>query len=86
MSPESDLAADLAEASGAALRGQIEAAIVADPSRSDQSIARELGCSPTTVGKVRASIGLGAVARSVQRGGQMFSARYHHRSRHESMT
>ncbi|MCW2286224.1 hypothetical protein M2323_004037 [Rhodoblastus acidophilus] len=57
-------------------RGQIEAAIAADPSRSDRSVARELGCSPTTVGKVRASMGLGAVARSVQRGGQMFAARY----------
>jgi hypothetical protein len=57
-------------------RGQIAAMINDDPSRSDRSIARKLNCSPTTVGKVRASMGLCAVARSVQRGGQMFEGRY----------
>jgi hypothetical protein len=56
--------------------GQIEAALRASPSRSDRSIAREVGCSPSTVGKVRAAIGLAGVARSVQRRGQMFEGRY----------
>lgn len=61
---------------GTVQRGQIVSMINDDPSRSDRSIARKLNCSPTTVGKVRASMGLCAVARSVQRGGQMFEGHY----------
>jgi len=57
-------------------RGQIEAAIFADPARSDRSVAREFRCSPTTVGKVRVAAGLNFAQRRVQRGGQMFSAIY----------
>jgi hypothetical protein len=57
-------------------RGQIADALGADPSRTDRSIAREFGCSPTTVGRVRADLGLKDALRSVQRGGQMFSGRY----------
>lgn len=57
-------------------REQIAAAILADASRTDRSIARELGCSPTTVGKVRAAAGLNGASRSVQRAGQTFEARY----------
>ena len=44
----------------------------ADVSRSDRHIARACGCSPTTVGKVRRSLGLSAAVRSVQRRGQMY--------------
>lgn len=47
-------------------------ALRADPSRSDRSIARELGVSPTTVGKVRSSHGLASSERSVRRAGQMY--------------
>jgi hypothetical protein len=57
-------------------REQIADALGADPSRTDRSIAREFGCSPTTVGRVRADLGLKNALRSVQRGGQMFSGRY----------
>jgi hypothetical protein len=56
--------------------GQIRTALLADPSRSDRSIAREFGCSPTTVGRVRASLALADAPRSVHRGGQTFQARY----------
>ena len=56
--------------------GCIEAALRAAPSRSDRSIAREFNCSPTTVGKVRASLGLAGAVRSVQRRGQMYQGRY----------
>jgi hypothetical protein len=57
-------------------RGQIAAALEASPDRTDRSIAREFGCSPTTVGRVRADLGLKDALRSVQRGGQMFRATY----------
>jgi hypothetical protein len=58
-------------------RGQIGAALKADPSRSDRSVAREMHCPPTTVGRIRASLGLADAPRSVHRRGQMFEARYH---------
>lgn len=63
------------------MSGRIEGALRADPARSDRAIARELGCSPTSVGKVRSAIGLAGEPRSVQRRGQIFSASYQ-RSRH----
>jgi hypothetical protein len=53
--------------------GQIGDLLLADPSRSDRSIARELNVSPTTVGKVRATLGLKTCPRSVQRGGKSYS-------------
>ena len=61
--------------------GQIAAALKADPSRSDRSVARALKCSPTTVGRVRKSLGLGGALRSVQRRGQVFQARFGGRAR-----
>ncbi|WP_237477820.1 hypothetical protein [Lichenibacterium dinghuense] len=45
----------------------------ADPSRADRDIARQMKCSPTTVGRARARLRLVAEVRSVQRGGQMIS-------------
>ena len=57
-------------------RKQITEALKADASRSDRSIARALKCSPTTVGRVRRSLGLDDAPRSVQRRGQMFQGRY----------
>jgi hypothetical protein len=56
--------------------GQIEAALAENPARSDRSLAREFGVSPTTVGKIRARLGLAGAARSVRRRGQMFEAQY----------
>jgi hypothetical protein len=56
--------------------GQIATAIAANPSRTDRSIARELGCSATTVGKVREALGLKGVRQSVQRGEQTFQPAY----------
>lgn len=63
-------------------RGRIKAAILATPSRPDRSIAREFHCSPTTVGKIRATLGLASAGRSVHRGGQTFSATYPRREDH----
>jgi hypothetical protein len=56
----------VASASPSNRRGQIEAALKTDPDRSDRSIARELGCSATTVGRARASLGLAKAPRSIQ--------------------
>jgi hypothetical protein len=69
---------DQQEAAGRApvQREQIEAALRHNPARADRAIARELGVSPTTVGKARAKLGLAAKARSVQRRGQTFTGRY----------
>jgi|GEM_PF-7113334 len=53
-------------------RKRIEAALRSDPSRSDRAIARDLGCSPTTVGKVRTALGLTDAVRTVHRGGQTY--------------
>ena len=50
-------------------------ALAADPSRSDRAIAREVGCSPTTVGRMRGQMGLSGKVRSVRRGGQMYAMR-----------
>jgi hypothetical protein len=55
--------------------GQIEQALRDDPSRSDRSIARDFCVSPTTIGKMRARLGLAAEERSVRRGGQVYTAR-----------
>ncbi len=44
---------------------RIQTALNADPSRSDRDIARSLQCSPTTVGKARAALGLRSSTRAV---------------------
>ncbi|RYC29365.1 hypothetical protein D3273_24295 [Lichenibacterium minor] len=44
-----------------------------DPSISDRRLARELNCSPTTVGKIRKDLGLSGNARSVHRGGRTYT-------------
>ena len=54
---------------------QITAALNADPSRSDRNIARSLRCSPSTVGRARAVLGLRSSTRAVSRGGQLFEMR-----------
>ena len=51
---------------------RISAALEGDPSRSDRDIARLLRCSPTTVGRVRAALGLRSSTRAVSRGDQQF--------------
>lgn len=58
-------------------REQIAKMLRSNSTRTDRSLARELGCSPTTVGKVRALLGLAGIPRSVQRGGQIFQGKYH---------
>jgi hypothetical protein len=45
--------------------GRIADTLRADAARTDRSIAREFGCSPTTVGKVRNALGLADAVRSV---------------------
>lgn len=57
--------------SNAAKREAVKAALLADPNRSDRAIAAEVGCSPTTVGGIRASVQFGQMpeARQVERGG-----------------
>jgi hypothetical protein len=51
----------------------IRDALAKRPDRSDRDIARDLKCSPTTVGKIRQQTGTAQVSRSVQRGGQMYT-------------
>ena len=48
----------------------------ADPSKSDRSIARTFGVSPSTVGKHRRAAGLVGAVRTIRRGSQSFEARY----------
>lgn len=66
----SSLVAD-EEASYPSTRAEIErvaavkAALIADPSRSDRDIAREVGCSPTTAGRARAALGIEPAPRFV---------------------
>ena len=55
-----------------AMDTSIRDVLTADPSRSDRAIAREAGCSPTTVGRMRGQMGLSGAARSVRRGGQIY--------------
>ena len=55
--------------------GSIRDALATDPSRSDRSIARAFGCSPSTVGRIRGQMGLAGATRSVRRGGQMYGMR-----------
>jgi hypothetical protein len=59
---------------------RIRDALLDDPSRTDRAIARDVGCSPTTVGKVRRECGATAEVRRVQRGGQMYEARSRYRA------
>ncbi len=54
--------------------GGIEDLLEAHPEWSDRRIARAGGCSPTTVGRIRRVIGATCPNRSVQRGGQVYTA------------
>lgn len=67
-------------------RGQIADQIRANPGRTDRSIARELRCSPTTVGKVRGELDLKSTTRTVQRGGQIYEASYTSRGYRNSLS
>lgn len=50
----------------------VKAALAANPNRSDRDVAREIGCSPTTVGRARAAAGLVRLVRKVTRGGSSY--------------
>ena len=54
---------------------RIRTALNANPSRSDRDIARSCHCSPTTVGRLRAALGLRSSTRAVSRGGRTFEMR-----------
>ncbi len=53
----------------------IAVALAADPCRTDRDIARELRCSPTTVGRARAAARLVCDVRAVRRRGQAYGMR-----------
>ena len=55
------------------LTEQISAALAADPSRSNRAIARACKTSATTVGKIRAAMGLTAATRTVTRRGKAYA-------------
>ena len=65
--PFAKLPADVAQA--------VAVALAVNPSRTDREIARELRCSPTTVGRARAAAGLACGVRAVRRKGQAYGMR-----------
>ena len=67
--------AEVSSEASSPLNSRVMISLKRDPSRSNREIAREVGCSPTIVGRVRKEAGLDGEIRIVRRKGQTYRMR-----------